>query len=192
MTAKNVDRRCKAHAKSGQPCRAAATEGGLCYFHANPDKASQLGRIGGRNNRHATGENVEPLPTLDNLTAVRDLVARLITDVYAGKINPRVAAGLAPLLNLQMRAIETEDLERRIAKLENPAAAGADRLAAANADLGTRSGTEVVEEDPLKVFQNQDRSPVAASSKKPYRNNLAASSGSSASRGMDDGDAETK
>lgn len=61
---------------------------------------------------------MDPLPTLDNALAVRDTVARLITDVYAGKIDPRVASGLAPLLNLQMRAIETTDFERRLSRVE--------------------------------------------------------------------------
>jgi hypothetical protein len=42
----------------------------------------------------------------------------LIAEVHAGKINSRVAANLAPLLNLQLRAIETTDLEWRIAKVE--------------------------------------------------------------------------
>ena len=118
MNSKNVNSRCKAIAKSGKPCRAAATEGGLCFFHANPNKASELGRIGGRGNRRGAGENVDPLPALDNATAVRDTVARLIADVYGGKIHPRIAAGLAPLLNIQLRAIETTDLERRVAQLE--------------------------------------------------------------------------
>lgn len=118
MTQKNFDPRCKAKAKSGQPCRAAATDGGLCFFHANPSKASELGRIGGRSNRRAAGENADPLPTQDNARAVRDTVDRLIADVYAGKLQPRIAAALGPLLNLQMRAIETTDLERRLAKLE--------------------------------------------------------------------------
>src|SRR5271154_4030437 len=115
MAAKNLNRCCKGRAKSGKPCRAAATTGGLCFFHANPDKASELGRIGGRGNRRAAGENQDPLPTLDNAIAVRDTVARLIAEVYAGTMNPRVAAGLAPLLNLQLRAIETTDFERRLA-----------------------------------------------------------------------------
>ena len=118
MMRKNSDSRCKALANSGKPCRAAATAGGLCFFHANPAKASELGRIGGRSNRHSSDENADPLPTLDNALAVRDTVARLIADVYAGKIHPRIAAGLAPLLNLQMRAIETIDVERRLTKLE--------------------------------------------------------------------------
>jgi hypothetical protein len=93
-------------------------EGGLCYFHANPDKARELGRIGGRRNRRSADQTGDPLPTLDTAMAVRDTVARLIADVYAGRINPRTAAGLAPLLNLQMRAIESTDVEQRLAKLE--------------------------------------------------------------------------
>jgi Family of unknown function (DUF5763) len=48
--------RCQARTKSGNPCRAAATAGGLCYFHANPNKASELGQIGGRKNRHLERE----------------------------------------------------------------------------------------------------------------------------------------
>ena len=118
MTPKNPDRRCKARAKSGGRCRAAATAGGLCFFHANPDKASELGRIGGRSKRFAVSERTDPLPKLDSAIAVRDLVELLIADVYAGKMNPRVAAGLAPLISLQLRAIETSSLEHRLAMVE--------------------------------------------------------------------------
>jgi hypothetical protein len=118
MTPQNLDWRCKGWAKSGKRCRAAATAGGLCFFHAHPNKASELGRIGGRNRRPAAGENVDPLPSLDNTQAVRDTVARLIAEVYAGKIHPRISAGLAPLLNLQLRAIGTANLEQRFAEFE--------------------------------------------------------------------------
>jgi hypothetical protein len=117
MTAKKPDSRCQGQTKSGNPCRAAATAGGLCYFHTNPNKASELGRIGGSKKGHAV-ESAEPLPTVDNAVAVRDLVARLIADVHSGKVHPKVAAGLAPLMNLQLRAIETSNLEIRVEKLE--------------------------------------------------------------------------
>jgi hypothetical protein len=123
MPPKNLDPRCKARAKSGKRCRAAATAGGLCFFHANPNKASELGRIGGRSKRHAAGGNLDPLPTLDNAPAVRETVARLIADVYAGRIHPRIATVLAPLMSLQLRAIETErhmaEFEKRLAQLED-------------------------------------------------------------------------
>src|ERR1700676_247382 len=109
---------CKAQTKAGKPCQAAATEGGLCFFHANPNKASELGRIGGRSNGHLASENPEAPLALESATAVREMVARLIADLYAGKLHPRVAAGLGPLLNIQLRAIEKTDVERRIGEIE--------------------------------------------------------------------------
>ena len=88
------------------------------FFHANPNKAAELGRVGGRSRRPAGAENPARLPTLDNALAVRDTVARLVEDVYAGRIHPRIAAGMAPLLSLQLRAVEITDIERRLTKLE--------------------------------------------------------------------------
>jgi hypothetical protein len=65
------------------------------------------------------------------------MVARLIAEIYTGKIHPRVAAGLAPLMNLQLRAIETTDLEQRVGKLEKLLAdAERDRGGAPELDFG--------------------------------------------------------
>src|ERR1700694_3470811 len=109
---------CRSRTKEGKPCHAAATEGGLCFFHANPNKASELGRIGGRSKRHAVAEDCDPLPTLHTAIAIRDAVARLIADVYSGKLRSSVARDLAPPLNLLLRAIQTTDQEEEIAKLQ--------------------------------------------------------------------------
>jgi hypothetical protein len=113
-----ADSKCRGRTKSGNPCRAAATEGGLCFFHANPKKAAELGRIGGRSKFRPSAENIEPLPNLDTACAIRDAGARLISDTFSGRLHPRVAAGLAPLLTLQLRAIQTANHEDRIGKLE--------------------------------------------------------------------------
>jgi hypothetical protein len=118
MYAKRKENRCKGRTKAGTPCRAAATAGGLCFFHANPNKASELGRIGGRGKRHAAAESGDPVPALDTVIAVVEAGARLFADARAGKVSHRVAASLVPLLNLQMQAIKTADLEQRLAKLE--------------------------------------------------------------------------
>ena len=45
-------------------------------------------------------------------------MARLIADVHSGKVHPKVAAGLAPLMNLQLRAIETSNLELQLARID--------------------------------------------------------------------------
>jgi hypothetical protein len=85
------------------PCHAAATEGGLCFFHANPNKASELGRIGGSSKRHTAAEGCDPLPTLDTAIALLYTVDRVIADVRSGKLRSSVARDLAPLLRLQLR-----------------------------------------------------------------------------------------
>jgi Family of unknown function (DUF5763) len=117
MPPKTSSSSCQALTKKGKPCRAAATEGGLCFFHANPNKAVELGRIGGKKNGHLR-VGLDPLPNLDNAMAIRGTVARLISDVYEGKLHPRIAAGLARLMHLQLRAVEKTELEKRLAKLE--------------------------------------------------------------------------
>ena len=48
MQARKDNSFCKALTRAGKHCRARATEGGLCYFHANPNRAVELGRLGGR------------------------------------------------------------------------------------------------------------------------------------------------
>ena len=106
MTSKNQNSRCQGQTKAGKSCGAAATSGGLCFLHANPNKAAELGRIGGSKKRRPPADVSDPLPKLDKATAVRDAVEKLIADVYEGRIQPRVAAGLAPLFSLQLRAVE--------------------------------------------------------------------------------------
>lgn len=138
--------RCQGRTKSGDPCHAAATAGGLCFFHANPNKASELGRIGGRSRRHADAKTAEALPKLDNASAMQDALNQLIADVYSGRLHPRVAAGLAPLLNLQLRAIETAALEHATRGL---AAAQSD-IAPGHAGLDGHQDLQTSENERLK------------------------------------------
>ena len=126
MNSERNGTRCKSQTKAGKPCRAAATKGGLCFFHANPNKAVELGRIGGRKHRHAAAEGADPLPTSDTVIAVGDNLDRFSDELYAGKLSPATARGLTSLLTLQLRVIEMTDLERRLAKLEKKASAEAE------------------------------------------------------------------
>ena len=114
---KNQAHRCKGKTKLGKPCRAAATEGGLCYFHANPDKASELGRIGGRSKGPAAASDLD-IAALKTADAVLDATARLISDLRAERVRPSIAGAIAPLLNLQLRAIQATNHEARLATIE--------------------------------------------------------------------------
>jgi hypothetical protein len=118
---KDVSKYCAGLTKAGNPCRAAATEGGLCFFHANPNKASELGRIGGRKKIKPEIKNTVALAAVETANDIKNMVAQLILGVSTGKVNPRTAAGLVPLLGLQLRTIDVADHDARLRKLEEGA-----------------------------------------------------------------------
>lgn len=117
-TAQPEASRCKALTKDGKPCKAAATEGGLCYFHANPAKAVELGQRGGRKNRQPPVSYEMTMPPLKDASSVLELVWQAIADVYSKKITPRQATSIAQLCNAVYRGHEVVNLENRIASLE--------------------------------------------------------------------------
>jgi hypothetical protein len=113
----NPAKGCKAFTKSGNACRAAATPGGLCFFHANPNKAAELGRIGGRNKGRIPAEIALALPNLDTAAAVTKALEQLIQDLYAGKIDHKVAATLAGMMNMLRASKEAIEMQSAIAEL---------------------------------------------------------------------------
>ena len=58
---------CHAKTKKGAFCKAPAMAGGLCFFHANPKLARELGRAGGRRNRQQT----QDAPTTKTMTIIQ-------------------------------------------------------------------------------------------------------------------------
>ena len=118
--------RCKGTTRSGKPCRAAATDGGLCFFHSNPDKAAELGRIGGLKNRYMFVAEDRPPLAIESVKEVQTTLSRLIQEVYSSKLALRTATGLAALLTLQCRLIRSTDMERRITRLEQARAQSQD------------------------------------------------------------------
>jgi hypothetical protein len=68
--------------------------------------------------------------------AVRDLLNRLIADVYSGSVQSKVTSGVAPLLNLLMRAIEKTDIERRKVDVGNAGTDGSDPDYSSRPEIG--------------------------------------------------------
>jgi hypothetical protein len=106
---------CRGKSKSGAPCRAPANSDGLCFFHANPERARALGQVGGRKNRHLLADpNGGPLSAID----LRNVLAQAILDVQTKKLPPRRAGAIARLSNTYCRLIPIADLEERVVRLE--------------------------------------------------------------------------
>jgi hypothetical protein len=112
---------CSVKTKAGKPCRAAAGLGGLCFFHANPDRAKSLGQIGGLKNKKFTGVNLEVPDSITGGDLCR-LEVQVVRGLLSGEIPAREATAVAQMLNLLHRHLPTADLERRIALLEEVSA----------------------------------------------------------------------
>jgi len=111
---------CKGKTRTGAACRAPAGAGGLCFFHADPDRAKSLGQIGGRKNRRS----VVDLEVPENMTAadVCKVAGQAIRMLLAGELKAREAGAVAQLCNSLYRVIPTADLEARVAMLEQQVA----------------------------------------------------------------------
>jgi Family of unknown function (DUF5681) len=60
-----------------------------------------------------------PLPPLDGTPDLPTITAALLTAAAAGELTPGEAGELAKLVEAHRRAIETADIDRRLAALEN-------------------------------------------------------------------------
>ena len=112
--------RCQGVTRSRTPCTAWAMEGGLCYFHANPNKASELGQRGGKaKGPRVTADPVEyvtrPLKTVNDVT---HLLADTINDLRSGAIDSRLANTVGYLATGMLKALQQGDIEGRLRAVE--------------------------------------------------------------------------
>jgi len=83
-------------------------KGGLCYFHANPDKASELGKRGGKAKSPTGTPGVfeyvaRPLKSVDDVTK---LLADTINDLRSGAIDSRLANTVGYLATGVLKALQ--------------------------------------------------------------------------------------
>jgi Family of unknown function (DUF5763) len=77
--------RCKATTSSGACCKAKPHEDGLCFFHSDPRKAAELGRKGGRRNRHTYETPLQHVAAPESVGDVKRMLAESMAEVRAGK-----------------------------------------------------------------------------------------------------------
>jgi hypothetical protein len=115
---KRVKRRCLALTRAGKPCGAAPTPSGLCFFHANPIKASELGRIGGKQNRSSRVALPSATVGLDGASSASDRLEALYGLVLSGAIPLQKAAVLIKITYLQLKIEESTGIEKLKKNLE--------------------------------------------------------------------------
>jgi general stress protein YciG len=112
--------KCRAATKAGRPCAAPAIRSGIyCALHNDPDRAAQLGRKGGANNRKVYEGNEGEIRPPQNACDVKNLLAEAMAEIRTGRMDPKLGTTLGYLGVSLLKAIETSDIEERLEKLEH-------------------------------------------------------------------------
>lgn len=120
---------CSATTKQGTPCRApAAASSPYCALHGNPGRAAELGRLGGRKNRHYVETADVAFTPPSTPEEVKNILAQTMVEVRAGKLHPQIGHTITYVAGALMKAIEGTDLQHRVARLEEELRAKADKL----------------------------------------------------------------
>jgi hypothetical protein len=98
---------CKATTSSGGRCKAKPHKDNLCFFHSDPKKAAELGRKGGRANRHTYGA-LEEVVAPESVGDVKRMLAQTMADVIAGKTDPKLGTTVAYMAVALLRTYEAE------------------------------------------------------------------------------------
>jgi len=105
---------CQARTKAGAPCAAPAIHGGIyCALHSDPQRAAEPGRKGGRNNRRTYETDGKEVSSPRSASAVKEMLAEIMAEIRAGRLNPKLGTTLAYLGTSLLKAIEISDLEAR-------------------------------------------------------------------------------
>src|SRR5208283_3983703 len=110
---------CKATTSSGARCKAKPHKDGLCFFHSDPKKAAELGRKGGRRNRHTYETPPQPVAAPESAGDVKRMIAESMAEVRAGKMDPKLGTTLAYIGTSLLKAIEMADIDHRLERLEH-------------------------------------------------------------------------
>jgi Family of unknown function (DUF5763)/Stress-induced bacterial acidophilic repeat motif len=98
---------CRATTSSGERCKAKPHKDNLCFFHSDPKKAAELGRKGGKANRHTFERQQEVAPP-ESVGDVKRMLAQAMANVLARKIDPKLGTTVAYMGIALLRAYEAE------------------------------------------------------------------------------------
>ncbi len=117
--------RCSAKTKAGNACRAPAVYGTeFCALHGDPARAAEIGRKGGRKNRHYVDVDPIEIPAPKTPGEAMQVLAQTIADLRARKVDPRIASAIIHGVRVFLYAMDITDLHSRLERLEQNYANG--------------------------------------------------------------------
>jgi len=109
--------KCQAKTKAGRSCAAPAIRGSrFCALHSDPNRAAELGRRGGGKHKHVYESDAKEVAAPQNAADVKAFLAETMAEIRGGRMDPKVGTTLGYLGTSLLKAIETSDIEQRLAK----------------------------------------------------------------------------
>jgi hypothetical protein len=108
---------CKGMNKNGLPCGAHAMPAGYCFFHSDPNRAAELGRAGGRRNRHVIENPLPPLPAVKTVNDVRAALIQVTEEMRARQLDAGIGKVIIFALNLTLRTLADTELKEEFEEL---------------------------------------------------------------------------
>jgi hypothetical protein len=109
---------CSAKTRRGRQCQAPASRNGLCAMHAEPSRASEMGRKSGAARRYAYAGSACLMTIPETAAQIKTVLGQVILDLANRRLAPKAACAMAYVTGVTLRAIEASGWEERITKLE--------------------------------------------------------------------------
>src|SRR5208337_3173102 len=101
---------CQASTRSGTRCAAPAVKGTrLCSLHADPKRAAEIGRKGGKRNLKLYDGGPQNLSIPESPADVKRMLAETMAEVRAGRMDPRQGTVLAYISHSLLKAMEVSE-----------------------------------------------------------------------------------
>ena len=111
--------RCSSQTRSGQQCNAAAMrDSANCFLHSSAEAAATVGARGGARRKIFDLAKLKRFGPAKNPADLLRVVTWTLSDLRAGKIDPKTAQVVGSLAAVAATLMRTADLETRIARLE--------------------------------------------------------------------------
>ena len=108
---------CKGMNKNGLPCGAHAMPSGDCFLHSDPNRAAELGRAGGRRNRHVIENPPPPLPAVETVDDVRAAINQITEEMRARRLDAGTGKVIIFALSLTLRTLVDSELKEEFEEL---------------------------------------------------------------------------
>ena len=123
-----MSEKCSARTKQGNECRAAAVIGTrFCALHGDPERAAELGRMGGLRNRHYVDTEPISIAPPETPEDVKNVLRQAMVDVLAKKLEPRTATALTYMSRVLLEAFAATDLQKQLESLRQEVRTKADK-----------------------------------------------------------------